>query len=230
MRKCTSSLEIRQNLQKDDRFNQRDDITRGMSPIDRGTRSYRAGGAAHRNCIMTSAIRNRDRELRAKNLNFQISSALCAVGEIFYDYRKLLHIQRSAYFNAGGNTDVGGFGERNEGTRGRGRESERERENEGRSGGEGREREGAWREAGVLNSHVKPPLWPIHEWNGTSGQEWGRKQLWSVTFPNGPIPTYTYMYILFVWANVYVYLCAHCSLARLLFAKSATWKLATVYH
>lgn len=33
--------------------------------------------------------------------------------------------------------------------------------------------EGAWREAGVLNSHVKPPLWPIHEWNGTSGQRSG---------------------------------------------------------
>lgn len=32
---------------------------------------------------------------------------------------------------------------------------------------------GAWREAGVLNSRVKPPLWPIHEWNGTSGREWG---------------------------------------------------------
>lgn len=51
--------------------------------------------------------RNRDRELRAKNLNFQISSALCAVGEIFYDYRELLYIQRSAYFTSG-NTDVGG--------------------------------------------------------------------------------------------------------------------------
>lgn len=53
------------------------------------------------------------------------------------------------------------------------------------TGREEKEREGAWREAGVLNSRVKPPLWPIHEWNGTSGREWGRKQLWSVTFPTG---------------------------------------------
>jgi len=44
---------------------------------------------ADRNCIIIiSETRNRDREFRAKNLNFQISSVLCVVGEIFYDYRE----------------------------------------------------------------------------------------------------------------------------------------------
>jgi len=53
---------------------------------------------ANRNCIIISETRNRDREFRVKNLNFQISSALCIVGKIFYDYRELLYIQRSVYF------------------------------------------------------------------------------------------------------------------------------------
>lgn len=139
---------------------------------------------ADRNCIITTETRNR--ELYAKNLNFQIRFALCVVGEIFYDYHELLYIQRSAYFTDG-NTDVRG----REGNSGR-----------ARSGVKQGKLEGAWREAGVLNSRVKPPLWPIHEWNGTSGREWGRKQLWSVTFPNGS------------------------TCARLfLYARSTTWKL-----
>lgn len=75
--------------------------------------------------------------LRANNLNFQISSPPCAVVEIFYDYRELLYIQRSAYFTSS-NTDRGrraGERKRERNTWGRSRKREKQREIERERGG-----------------------------------------------------------------------------------------------
>lgn len=93
-----------------------------FGPIARSYRSFSSRRPKLHNNIREK--RNRDRGFRAKNLNFQISCTPRAVCEIFYDYRELLYIQRSAYFTSG-NTNVGG-----ETWRSRVRESEDESERE----------------------------------------------------------------------------------------------------